>query len=237
MSALELSHAIILLAWPYGRLSGRLPSVPCGRQPGTRKTSGREEYARSAWAKPFHLKAVIRLLTSSPAADPNQAGTVEIWWLSSGQWRREIRTPKFNQTEIVSAGKDWQQNDTDYFPEWLREAAVCLVKPVPALPYVLARVRNAQVQNALGSIHMSWVDIGSDGTMPKGIGAGIYLAEDGSFSGGSGVGWSCYFDQARNQPKLLDFHGRSLARRTEGKVVAEVSVDPGSLRPRCDRVG
>jgi hypothetical protein len=80
--------------------------------------------------KPFHLKAIL-----APSFDRDKAsarsGEVEIWWVGPDKWRREVRSPEFHQIEIVNGGKVWQKNDGDYFPEWLRETAVALVKPVP----------------------------------------------------------------------------------------------------------
>ena len=75
--------------------------------------------------KPFHLKAEL-----APSFTRDQGsgrtGEVEIWWAGPGKWRREVRSPEFHQIEIVNDGKDWQKNEGDYFPEWLREMAVAL---------------------------------------------------------------------------------------------------------------
>src|ERR1700733_11702590 len=84
--------------------------------------------------KPFHLRAVL-----APSFDrdkeSHRTGEVEFWWASPTRWRREVRSPEFQQIEVVDGGRDWQKNEGDYFPEWLRVIAVALVKPGAALKH------------------------------------------------------------------------------------------------------
>jgi hypothetical protein len=127
------------------------------------------------------------------------------------KWRfGEVRSPEFHQIEIVNGGKVWQKNDGNYFPEWLRETAVALVKPVPDLDKLLKYTKAGEEKTLMGQTHVSWVEMGSDGTVTKGIGAGIYLGANG-MSFASGLGY--------------DFHGRSIARKvTSGGGGAEVTA-------------
>jgi hypothetical protein len=80
--------------------------------------------------KPFHLKAV---LAPSLARDQgsNRTGEFEIWWVSPEQWKRDVRSPEFHQIAIVNGSQEWQKNEGEYFPEWLREASVALSNQFP----------------------------------------------------------------------------------------------------------
>jgi len=155
--------------------------------------------------KPFHLKAV---LASSLDRDrgSNRTGEVEYWWASPTQWRREVRSPEFHQIAIVNRGKEWQKNEGDYFPEWLRETSVALVEPVPSLEAVLKQVDEADVLNLMGTTHFSWMIMSTDGNVEKGMGAGIYVTSAGLIESGSGLGWGGWYKDFKN------FHGRMVAR-------------------------
>jgi hypothetical protein len=105
--------------------------------------------------KPFHLKAVLAP-SFERDKDSGRSGNIEIRWASPSQWKREILSPQFHQIEIVSNGRDWQKNEGDYFPEWLRETAVQLVNPVPELDQVLDHVKTAENRNFMGQINIDW---------------------------------------------------------------------------------
>src|SRR5713101_6718682 len=92
---------------------------------GTVKKAVERSTLNQPGTKPFHLKAVLAPSRDSDRGS-NRTGEVEIWWVSPTQWRREVRSPGFHQIVIVNAGKEWQKNEGDYFPEWLRETAVAL---------------------------------------------------------------------------------------------------------------
>jgi hypothetical protein len=171
--------------------------------------------------KPFHLVAEL-----APSFDRDKgsgrSGEVEIWWVAPTQWRREVRSPEFHQIEIVNNGTVWQKNDGEFFPEWLRETAVALVKPVPDLDRLLPSAKAGEVKDAFGSTHISWVEMGSDGAVSKGIGAGIDLGPDGMLFA-TGLGYDA------GLAGFSDFHGRSVARKvTSGgggvEVTARVTV-------------
>lgn len=82
--------------------------------------------------KAFHLRASLAP-SFERDKESGRTGEVEIWWASPTQWKREVRSPKFHQIEIVDGVHDRQKNEGDYFPEWLRQTAVELIKPVPPL--------------------------------------------------------------------------------------------------------
>jgi len=105
--------------------------------------------------KPFHLKAVLAPSFERDKGS-SRSGSIEMWWASPSQWKREIQSPEFHQIEIVCNGRDWQKNEGDYFPEWLRETAVQLINPLPELDQVLDHVKTAESRNFPGQINIDW---------------------------------------------------------------------------------
>jgi len=171
--------------------------------------------------KPFHLKAVLAP-SFERDKESNRVGEVEIWWRSPEIWRREVRSPEFHQVQIVNGGKIWQKNEGEYFPEWLRNLAVELVDPVPPLDDVQQKTKHADVRSLMGQRHAQWMTMGSDGTVSKGIGAGIALNDaDGLVFYGGDVGWGGMFHDYK------DFHGRKVAMKVSAgspEVTAKVVV-------------
>jgi hypothetical protein len=78
---------------------------------------------------------------------------------------------------------------------------------------MLEHLKTAEVRGS----HFSWVEMGSDGVVSKGIGSGIDI-ENGRLSFGSGLGWSAgLYDAA-------DFHGRMIARKVTSGGGIEVTA-------------
>ena len=155
--------------------------------------------------KPFHLKAVI---APSLARDreSNRTGEVEIWWASPTEWRREVRSPEFHQIAVVKGSQEWQRNEGDYFPEWLRETAVALVDPVPNLDEAVKRVNEADVKKLFGNTYYAWMTMSTDGIVEKGMGATIAVTDKtGLLFYGGDLGWGALFKDYKN------FHGRVVA--------------------------
>jgi hypothetical protein len=46
---------------------------------------------------------------------------------------------EFHQILIRNNGREWQKNEGEYFPEWLREVAAALVEPIPHFDQVCRR--------------------------------------------------------------------------------------------------
>lgn len=154
--------------------------------------------------RPFHL---IATLAAARNADANLTGRVEMWWVSPTKWKREIRSPEFHQIAIQDGSKEWQKNDGDYFPEWLREVSVALVIPVPNPDEVIAELKAAEVRSFRGTTHYSWTIASSDGTVQKTMGAGMSISDEtGLLLYGSGLGWDA---ELKN---YQDFHNRKVAR-------------------------
>ena len=143
--------------------------------------------------KPFHLKATLAP-SFDRDKDSGRTGEVEIWWVSPTQWRREVRCPDFHQIEVLNGSHDWQKNEGEYFPEWLRNIAVELVDPIPSLPEILKQVDTGEVRSFARQTNVSWAILSSDGNVQKGMGAGIALNNSsGLLFYGSGLGWARSF--------------------------------------------
>lgn len=166
---------------------------------------------------PFHLRA--ELSPYRPGIEPAYlTGTIEIWWVSPTQWKREIRTPQFHQFAIMNDGKEWQQNDGDYFPEWLREITDDLLNPVPDLDRVLDESGGAS----------NWQSFSTDGSVRKSVGCG--LSASGLLTFGTCTGWGGEFSD------FEEFGNRIIARTINGgdpQATARINVletlDPTSV--------
>jgi hypothetical protein len=171
--------------------------------------------------KPFHLKA-----TYAPSRerdkDSNRIGEVEIWWKSPTQWRREVRSPEFHQIAIVDGAHLWQKNDGDYFPEWLRELAMALVRPVP-LPFdvLVKRVKDAEVKSLMGQTNVNWNPTTAFDNEQANGGGHLALDKNGLLLYTGGPGWNGLYHD------FSDFHGRTIARTVASgyiEVTAKISV-------------
>lgn len=155
--------------------------------------------------KPFHLKAVLAptLLRDS---DSGRSGEIEMWWESPTRWKRELRSPSFHQIEIVNDGRDWQRNEGDFFPEWLREIAVELVRPVPPLQDVLEHAKSAEVRRMMGQTSLDWVTNTGTAEVHNIRRTVVAMREDsGELLYAFGFGWGGGFHDYQN------FHGRQIA--------------------------
>jgi len=171
--------------------------------------------------RPFHLKATFAPRGDSDQAS-NRSGEIDIWWVSPTEYRREVRTPEFHQIDVLNGDREWQKNEGQYFPEWLRELSVALVRPVPDLDEVLKQIEDADVKKFFGTTHYSWMISSSNGEIQGTLGAGLSIADNtGLIQYGSGFGWSGeYSDYA-------SFHGRMVARTVGAgspQVIAKVTV-------------
>lgn len=166
-----------------------------------------------AGTRPFHLKAVVAP-SFERDKDSGRTGEVEIWWQSPTRWKREVRSPEFHQVEVVDGSREWQRNEGDYFPEWLREMAIELVKPVPALEEVLEHAKSAEVRNfdnpvnrSLSIVNVDWVTDTGSAEVRNIRRSGVALrASTGELLYAYGFGWGGEFKD------MQDFHGRMVAR-------------------------
>jgi hypothetical protein len=80
-------------------------------------------------ARPFHLRVSI---TEPENPDSPYHGTIEEWWISTTQWRREISNKEgMRQTIVVTGGQKTERDEGDYFPLWLRNFVSAIFAPIP----------------------------------------------------------------------------------------------------------
>ena len=155
--------------------------------------------------KPFHLRAVLAP-SFERDKDSGRTGEVEIWWQSPTRWKRELHSPEFHQIEIADGGRDWQKNKGDYFPEWLREIALELTRPVPPLEQVLDQVKTAEVRRMMGQVNIDWITNTGTAEVRNIKRSGVALREStGELLYAYGFGWGGGFKDYQN------FHGRMVA--------------------------
>lgn len=181
--------------------------------------------------KPFHLKATIRP-SFERDKDSGRNAEVEIWWASPNQWRREIRSSDFQQVEIFDNNRDWQKNEGDFFPEWLRETAVQIINPLPSLDEVLEHVKTAESKNLFGrQISIEWTATTGTADVRNIERFGIALQPStGLLLYTDGFGWGAEFKD------YSDFHGRMVARTVNvgsPQVTAKIETleDLGQVAP------
>lgn len=156
--------------------------------------------------KPFHLKATLAP-SFERDRDSGRTGEVEIWWASPSKWKRELKTPGFHRVEIVDGDRRWEKNDGDFFPEWLREVALELVKPIPALDEVLEHAKTAERVQMGPTTNLNWIT--DTGTAEVHNIRRSWVAVQNNTSlllYGGGFGWSGGFED------YASFHGRMVAR-------------------------
>lgn len=189
-------------------LVGVLASIASGRADDSEKLIKKaveRSTLNQAGTKPFHLRAVLAPSFERDRGS-NRTGDVEIWWASPAQWRREVRSAEFHQIAIVNGGREWQKNEGEYFPEWLREISTALIEPVPLLNEVLKQVKEAEVKRLMGGTYFSWTMMSTDGKVEKGMGAGLAVKDTtGLLLYGGGLGWGGSYKDHKN------FHGRMVA--------------------------
>ncbi len=179
---------------------------------------------------PFHLKAVFAPSLARDK-DSGRTGSIEIWWKTPNEWRREVSSPQFHQVQIISGGQTWQKNDGYYFPNWLREISDALIRPVPLTPALYAQMDSGEVKDLVrfGITHVSWAIMSSNGEVQKGLGAGIELNDNtGLLFTADGIGFDGLFHDYKG------FHNRQVARTVSSgtpEVTAEVVAleDLGSV--------
>jgi hypothetical protein len=171
---------------------------------------------------PFHLKATCAP-TLERDNDSHRTGEIEIWWQSPTKWRREVRSPGFHQIAVVDGPHQWQKNEGDYFPDWLREVTLAIIRPVP-LPtdVLLQRAKTAQVRHLVGQTNIDWDKTTSFGdAQSNGRGHLALMDNSGLIFYTGGPGWGGEYKN------FADFHGRLIARSVASgsiEVTAKVST-------------
>lgn len=156
--------------------------------------------------KPFHLKAVLAP-SFERDKESGRTGEIEIWWTSTTRWRREVRSSEFHQVDIVDGARDWQKNEGSYFPQWLQQTAVELVKPVPPLDEVLEQAKSAEVRKIGPMSNLNWTTSSGTAEVHNILRSWVALQNStGLLLYAGGIGWGAEFKDYSN------FHGRMVAR-------------------------
>jgi hypothetical protein len=156
--------------------------------------------------KPFHLRATVAP-SFERDKESGRTGEVEIWWASPTQWKREVRSPEFHQIEIVDGAHDWQKNEGDYFPQWLQQTAVELIRPVPPLDQVLEQAKGAEMQRIGQMTNLNWTTPSGTKEVPNILRSFVALQNStGMLLYAGGLEWGAEFKD------YADFHGRMVAR-------------------------
>jgi hypothetical protein len=80
---------------------------------------------------PFHILILIK--EPENPQSPYQA-SIEEWWVSKDQWRREVSDKEgLEQTIVVANGNKTEKDEGDYFPLWLRDFVTAAFDPIPNL--------------------------------------------------------------------------------------------------------
>jgi hypothetical protein len=80
---------------------------------------------------PFHILILIK--EPENPQSPYQA-SIEEWWVSKDQWRREVSDKEgLEQTIVVTNGVRTEKDEGDYFPLWLRSFVTAAFDPIPNL--------------------------------------------------------------------------------------------------------
>ncbi|GGG97775.1 hypothetical protein [Silvibacterium dinghuense] len=179
--------------------------------------------------KPFHLKAQF-----APSFERDKGthreGEIELWWESPSQWRREIRTADFHQVAVMDGAHQWQKNEGDYFPEWIRELVQAIVRPVPLpMDVLLQHVKGGEVRNMrfpmrtggfMQQTNVNWEATEATGDEIANGKGGVALL-NGELLDSDGPGWSGLYHDFQK------FHDRNVARTVASgriEVTAKVTV-------------
>jgi hypothetical protein len=153
---------------------------------------------------PFHLHAVLAPSLERDKGS-NRAGEIEIWWKAPGQYRRELRSPGFQQVEIRDGDRVWQKNEGDYLPGWLEQTADAFLHPLPAQSAALHGDSPEKMKSMFGSTYLNWekplpMDMQASKQNVAVTDATGLLFYDG------GLGWGALFKD------YAGFHGRDVPR-------------------------
>ncbi len=175
-----------------------------------------------AGTPPFHLKAtVVDLGKHLPEYD----GTMEMWWVSPTEWRREVKlkSGEFSQVLIHNGGKVYEEDKPGYFPDWLRNLVDETTQPIPRYDQLKEATPQQIVQpgGTKGSTVLRWPINGGDGTITRFIHASFAFYNDtGLIQYGGDLDW--------------DFHYRNYAPFHDLQIARWISAGPPEISVQID---
>ena len=137
---------------------------------------------------PFHLRATI---SDEKTGDPQWAASVEEWWQSPTEYRREFHSAQFSQLLIVHGTRVEEEDEGSVFPELLRNLASELTVVVPRYDQLAALRQTVDVPDGQpGQIVAKWDIPGTDGVITKAIKASVAVSrQTGLFTYGGDLDW------------------------------------------------
>ncbi len=184
-----------------------------------------------AGTPPFHLKAtIVDLMKHLPEYD----GTMEMWWVSPTQWRREVKlnSGAFAQV-LIHNGTQVQEQDTDplcgakaqcaYFPDWMRNLVDETTNPIPRYDQLKNATPREIVQpgggRANSSVVLRWPVNGIDPTR--------FIHASFAFSGDTGL-------LLYGGDLDWDFHYRDYAPFHDMQIARWISAGPPEISVKID---
>ena len=169
---------------------------------------------------PFHL-----LLQFSPrragVASTDYTGTVEYWWVSPTQWRREIKSGSFHDVEVRNNANIWEKHEGDFFPVWLQEIAKAAVQPVPLPAKDLATgLSRSALKYIMGTANFQWpIDPAIDDQRMTNKAYVQFEMSTGLMNYTGGPDWNGEYKD------FQDFHGKPIARQVSvDEAVGKVAI-------------
>jgi hypothetical protein len=180
---------------------------------------------------PWHLKAIIVDLQKHL---PEYDGTMEMWWVSPTEWRREVKlnSGAFSQV-LIHNGSKVSEIDTDpncpakssstcpYFPDWMRNLVDETTRPIPRLDQLANATPQQVVQpgGTKGSTVLRWPINGIDPA--RFIHASFAFYNDtGLIQYGGDLDW--------------DFHYRDYAPFHDLQIARWISAGPPEISVKID---
>src|ERR1700712_1620681 len=109
---------------------------------------------------PFHLRASI---ADEKTSDPQWTASVEEWWQSPTEYKREFHSAQFSQVLIVHGGKVEEHDNGPVFPELLRNLTTELTVTVPRYDQLAALHQVVDTPDSKpGQIVAKWDISGTD---------------------------------------------------------------------------
>jgi hypothetical protein len=168
----------------------------------------------------FHLRLQFSPANNRVAA-ADYTGTVEYWWVSPTQWRREIKSATFHDIEIQNGANTWDKHEGDFFPAWLQKIARAPIQPLPLPAQDLAAgLGRADIKYMMGTANFQWAINPAVDDQRSTNKAMIQLqVSTGRINYTIGPDWDGEYKD------FQDFHGKPIARQVSADpVVGQVAI-------------
>lgn len=114
-----MSFALLICSLSFAAANDSLADLP-------KRAIERSQITLSG-SPPFHLDA--KVFEGTNRDNDNYNAEIEEDWAAPDKWRRTVKSEKFSETLIMSAGKVSDQITGDYYPLWLRTLVDAIFDP------------------------------------------------------------------------------------------------------------